>query len=242
MIYGSLIASIASQFATSIVFLAMYLKYQQTGYLVGGASFFVFALLSVYLLRLWKSRIPFAKVTLTTVTEVIAMYPAVVFTGIIGLFAQTLFSVFWISAIIGFSQLQIVKTLSEVALGFLGLYALLIFYWTSQVIMNIVHVTVSGVFATYYFLGQADEDGEVAVAMKNPTISSAKRAMTTSLGPICYGSLLIALVQVVRAVIQFARQNAQEDNNVACTIFLCCLECIISAIEGLLEYFNRYVI
>lgn len=62
--------------------------------------------------------------------------------------------------------------------------------------------------------------------------------MTTSLGPNCFGSLLIAVMQTLRFLISQARDNA--DDNVACAIFLCCIECLLAVLSDLIEYFNKY--
>jgi len=95
-------------------------------------------------------------------------------------------------------------------------------------------------FGTYYFLGVSDEQGAVEVPVRNPTVQSAKRALTTSLGSNCYGSLLIAVISLLRTLVQSARDNAANNDNIACTIFLCCVACFITMIEDLLEYFNKY--
>lgn len=93
------------------------------------------------------------------------------------------------------------------------------FYWTSQVIKNIVHVTISGVYACYYFLM-----GSPQGMTKSPTWESFKRACTTSIGSICFGSLIIAVVQTLRALAQMLRGNG--DNGLLA--FLACLiDCIL---------------
>lgn len=71
----------------------------------------------------------------------------------------------------------------------------------------------SGVFATYYFFGVADGQGRVQVSVQNPTSASAKRALTTSFGSICFGSLIIAIIQTIKALAKAAAdQNSQEGN------------------------------
>lgn len=145
------------------------------------------------------------------------------------------------------------KSISDGLAIFIGLYLVFMFYWTSEVIKNVVHITIAGVFGTFYFLGVADPSGRVDVPVKNPTVQAAKRALTTSLGPNCYGSLLIAIIQLVRFIVNTARQSAQDADNsnlilktfltvdiVACVVCLCCVECFVAMIESLLEYFNKY--
>jgi hypothetical protein len=93
------------------------------------------------------------------------------------------------------------------------------FYWTSQVIKNIIHVTIAGVFATYYFMA-----GSPQGMSKSPTLASFKRACTTSIGSICFGSLIIAVIQTLRALTQILR----GDGNDGIMVFIACIiDCIL---------------
>ncbi|RCH93038.1 Protein pns1 [Rhizopus stolonifer] len=102
------------------------------------------------------------------------------------------------------------------------------FYWTSQVITYVTHVTLAGLFATVYFLN----DG-----IKHPIWGSAKRALTTSFGSICFGSLLIAIINLIRYFLQIARSNT---DNACAAFFVCIIQCIVNCIAGLFEWFNYY--
>jgi hypothetical protein len=104
-----------------------------------------------------------------------------------------------------------------------------------------VHVTVSGLFATVYFMGTADRTRQfkVTVPVQNPTAKSAKRALTTSFGSICYGSLIVALIETVRSMVGSAAQQSQEDGNLFAFFCLYCLGCILRMIQYLVEYFNK---
>ncbi|KAI8972086.1 plasma-membrane choline transporter-domain-containing protein [Pilobolus umbonatus] len=104
------------------------------------------------------------------------------------------------------------------------------FYWTSQVISYVMHVTVSGVFATYYFLN---------TQIAHPIWGCAKRAMTTSFGSICFGALLIAIINTIRFLVQMAK--ADSDSPVM-SFLLCIVDCILSCIEDMMEWFNFYAL
>lgn len=80
----------------------------------------------------------------------------------------------------------------------------------------------------------------VEIPVANPTINSAKRAMSTSFGSNCYGSLLIAVIQTLHYLADRSKLQANEDRDNLMTIIYCCLECILQMIGDLLEYFNRY--
>ncbi|ORX86357.1 DUF580-domain-containing protein [Anaeromyces robustus] len=169
-----------------------------------GLIMLVFAFLYVLCYFFWRSRIPFAKVVLKTVTSN--------------------------------------NRINSDAVGYV-IYVFLIFslYFTSQVINNVVHVTIAGVFATYYFRG-VHEPGtnKIEVDVKNPTIKSFNRAITTSFGSICFGSLLIAIVSTLRVLANQTKNEAAEDDNYLLCLIACCVECILSCIEDGIEYFNVY--
>lgn len=73
----------------------------------------------------------------------------------------------------------------------------------------------------------------------DPTIGdSFVRATTTSFGSICFGSLLVAIIQTLRAMVQSARSDGDQGG---CAAFLLCLvECLLRCLEDVLEYFNKY--
>lgn len=110
----------------------------------------------------------------------------------------------------------------------LYVYVLFSFYWVQQVIRNSSFVTISGSFATWYFLA-----GNNQMAPSNPTLGSAKRALTTSFGSICLGSLLVAILQTIRAIIRSMRSRRNS-------ILLCLVDCLLGCIESLMRMFNKY--
>ena len=81
--------------------------------------------------------------------------------------------------------------------------------------------------ATWYFNDPRD--------VGNPTGPAFKRTMTTSFGSVCFGSLIVAVLEAIRALINNARQ---QNNGNAC--LLCVVECCIACIENLVRYFNSY--
>jgi len=214
-----------------------------------GLILIIFAGLYLLCYFFWRSRIPFAKVVLKTVTAVTRKYPATIFIGFIGcvvaivwygLIAVTIVAAlsYW-----GYKNNSETSTNDNKAVIGYVVYVFLIFsfFFTSQVINNVVHVTISGVFATYYFRGVVEPGtNKIEVDVRNPTIKSFKRAMTTSFGSICFGSLLIALVSTLRVLASQAKHEAAEDENYLLCIIACCVECILSCIEDGIEYFNKY--
>mmetsp|Transcript_10428 Transcript_10428/g.28392 ORF Transcript_10428/g.28392 Transcript_10428/m.28392 type:complete len:536 (-) Transcript_10428:646-2253(-) len=115
---------------------------------------------------------------------------------------------------------------------YLAIFFLLVSnYWVIQVIINVVHVTTAGVVGEWYFQGRDRMSA-------SPTTNSLKRAMTTSFGSICLGSLLVAIVQAIREIAEQARRN--HEGNLVCMVIFCCFACIMSWIEYLIELFNHW--
>ena len=173
---------------------------------------------------------------LRAVCSITKQYPGTISSGIIGLVLQLAFTVFFVASVLA------VSAIGSSGYVVLIVYMLFSFYWTSEVIRNLVHVTVSGLFATYYFYGvsRGGNGSVVDVPVKNPTVASFKRAATTSFGSVCFGSLIIAIIQTIRAVIRSAAQNQANDGNMIGAFCLICLNCFMGCIQNLIEYFNKY--
>ncbi|KAF9578228.1 putative choline transporter, neither null mutation nor overexpression affects choline transport [Lunasporangiospora selenospora] len=171
---------------------------------------------------------------LRTVTAISKQYPATFALAFLGLFVQTAYSVYFMSVISGCYEMYYDRATQTTPAKLKALIVFLFFsfYWVSQVITNIVHVAVSGLFATYYFMA-----GSPRGMGNSPTCASFKRACTTSIGSICFGSLIIAVIQTMRALAQMLR----SDTDNGCMAFLACImECILGCIQGLAEYVNKY--
>lgn len=213
-----------------IVYLGVTAYYFYMRYYPAAIIFLIFSLLYMLCFWLWRDRIPFAKVMLKSVTAITRQYWSTLVTGIISLIVQTIFSVWFMITCVGVYQTYYDTATNQATskLNAALVFLVFSFYWTTQVISYVTHVTLSGVFATIYFL-----NNQVA----HPIWGSAKRALTTSFGSICFGGLLIAIINTVRFFIQVAR--SESDDGIL-TFVLCILDCIISCIQGTLEWFNQY--
>ena len=103
------------------------------------------------------------------------------------------------------------------------------FYWTHEVLKNTVHVTVAGVIGTWWFAPE-----EASSFCSGAIMDSFVRATTYSFGSICFGSLLVAIVQALRALHRHAHEN--DD----CSFVICIVDCILGCIEGIIEYLNKW--
>lgn len=185
-----------------------------------------------------RSLIPLAQVFLKTVSTISRNYSACMTVSLFGSLLSMLYTTAFIACVFFVSQVYHDQG-SKFAL--VSVFALFSLYWTSQTIKSWVHVTVSGLFATVYFYGEADGKGSIRVySVRNPTWESLKRASTTSFGSICFGSLLIAIIETIEAIVRSSKENARHNDNGIVYFLLACLECLIGYFRALFEYFNHY--
>ena len=104
---------------------------------------------------------------------------------------------------------------------------------SEQVFQNTIHVIIAGVVSTWWFAPD-----EASSCCSKAIKDSFVRATTTSFGSICFGSLLVAIIQTLRSMVESARHN--DDNGACGSIMLCLVDCCLSCVEGMLEYFNKY--
>lgn len=106
---------------------------------------------------------------------------------------------------------------------------LLSFYWTSQVLHNVVHTTIAGNVGTWWF---SPLEGQSCCS---PGLTdSLRRSLTYSFGSICFGSLLAAIVQLLRNVVRNAAGNRRGG------IVTCIAQCLFYWVDRLLQYFNKW--
>lgn len=132
---------------------------------------------------------------LKEVTIITRNSPAVFLLSFIGLFLQILCNIHILVVIAGLRQMFSSKGSTDLVHICLHIVAYFSFYWLSQVLTNIVHVTISGVFATHYFKPESGSS----------TRPSLKRACTTSFGTICFGGLIYAIIQTIKTIFDFLR-------------------------------------
>ncbi|KAG0286221.1 putative choline transporter, neither null mutation nor overexpression affects choline transport, partial [Dissophora globulifera] len=226
VIKGTFVLSIIAYLAV-----ALYFIYRRL-YLPGIIGL-IFGVLYASMWWFWKSRIPFASVMLQTVTSISREYPATFALAFLGLFLQIVYSIYFLAVIAGAYDLyyDTQTGTTPVKLQVLIVFCFFSFYWTSQVMENIIHTTICGVYATYYFM-----KGSPQGMTSSPTIESLKRACTTSIGSICFGSLIIAVIQTLRFIANMAR----GDGDGIMAFVACLIDCILACLQGIAEYINKY--
>ncbi|GAX27597.1 hypothetical protein FisN_13Hh314 [Fistulifera solaris] len=120
---------------------------------------------------------------------------------------------------------------------------LLAVYWTQSVVQNVIRATTAGAVGAWWFRSpdeEVEEEGGCCCCTGQQDVHDAwHRATTYSFGSICFGSLVVALVQVLERVVAEARRQRQRQHGHD-SLWLCLLDCLIESLGRVLEYFNSW--
>jgi hypothetical protein len=227
MIWLGLLFGIAVSIASLIAAIAV----GSVAGIIFGAIFLVINVIFVISVR---SRIPFSAAILTVAIESTRVYPSVYVWVVFGIILQIAFSfLFFVTAGPIIYSLNNKMNVSNNVIYFVYFLLALSYYWTAEVIVNLIHVTVAGIAGSWYFLYPQG-------APSNVSTSSFRRASTYSFGSICMGSLIVAAIRTIRLVLSYLRGMAARENNLIVVCIVCCIQCIFAMIESIVRYINQY--
>ncbi len=90
-------------------------------------------------------------------------------------------------------------------------------------------MTVSGTVGTWWF-----SPVEASSFCSSAVLDSFMRAVTYSFGSICFGSLIVAILNVL---VHYMRRLRRQRG---CILLFCVIQCILTYLERLAEYFNKW--
>ncbi|RLV91252.1 Protein PNS1 [Spathaspora sp. JA1] len=220
--------------------------YFVVGYYSAAIVFLVFSLLGAWVYWRTRSRIPFSATVLTIVIDVMKAYPSTLITSFLGIIIGSGFSVLFAVVIVAtYVKFDPNENNEGCRVGggscsqgkLIGVLVFVFFagYYISEVIRNVIHVVISGVYGTWYYLANSDQG-----APRHPALSSLRRALTYCFGSISFGSLIVAFIQLLRQFIAILRSNFAADGNGWAVCAMVVLDMIVGFIDWLVRYFNQY--
>ncbi|CCH43717.1 putative membrane protein [Wickerhamomyces ciferrii] len=234
-----IIVNIIMGIGTAIAYFVMH-------YYSAAVVFLVFTLISAWCYWSMRSRIPFSAEVLVTVIDVMKNYKSSLIVSALGLLVSGVFSILF-SAVVVATYMKYDPKQSNEGCSVSGggcskgkLIGILVFvffagYYITEVIRNVIHVTISGIYGTWYYLSQSDQGQP-----KHPASGAFKRAMTYSFGSICFGSLIVTFIDLLKQGLNILRQNASAagENCAQCGYLI--LDILLNIIEWLARFFNQY--
>jgi hypothetical protein len=209
-----------------------------------GIVYLVFTVFYIFCFISWIPRIPFSVLLLQVVIDVSKNYGNVFIVSLVGGLIATAFGAWFSVTLVAIYARYYPGGPNCGADGascskakVIGLIVFITFagYWITEVIKNVIHVTISGVYGSWYFFSNKPEGFP-----KKATRGAFKRAMTYSFGSISFGSLLVALIQCLRQACSLAQQNEAAQGNVVGMIVFCVLQCFIGLLDWVIQFINEY--
>ncbi|XP_061300108.1 choline transporter-like protein 2 isoform X2 [Pezoporus flaviventris] len=118
-----------------------------------------------------------------------------------------------------------------IALQFFNLF---MFFWLVNFVIALGQVTLAGAFASYYWAFKKPEDIPAF-----PLFSAFGRALRYHTGSLAFGSLILAIVQVIRVTLEYLDHRLKAAENKVAKFLLSCLKCCFWCLEKFLKFLNR---
>jgi choline transporter-like protein 2/4/5 len=104
------------------------------------------------------------------------------------------------------------------------LYYVFIYFWTSQFIVAMGQLVVAMSCAAWYFdrtKGQSN----------TKVVKALRQAFWYHMGSAAFGSLIIAIIKTIRAIVMYLQNKAKKSGNKAAQMVLCCIQCCMWCLE-----------
>ncbi|PAA76334.1 hypothetical protein BOX15_Mlig003702g2 [Macrostomum lignano] len=118
-------------------------------------------------------------------------------------------------------------------------YNLFMGFWLSAFVVSFGQLVLAGAFASYYWAWEKPKDIPAL-----PILHSLARAVRYHLGTVAFGSLLIAIVKFIRAILSYLESKLKGRENLFVKFIFCCLKCFFWCLEKFLKFLtkNAYIV
>lgn len=113
------------------------------------------------------------------------------------------------------------------------LFLLFCWYWTSEFILAIGQLVSALSISAWFFTRDKKTEG-------NSTVFWAFRVtFFNHLGTAAYGSLIIAIIKTIRAILAYLQRKAKKSGNRLAQFLLSCLQCCMWCLEKFMRFLNK---
>ncbi|XP_054509631.2 choline transporter-like protein 2 isoform X2 [Agelaius phoeniceus] len=116
----------------------------------------------------------------------------------------------------------------------LQFFNVFMFFWLANFVIALGQVTLAGAFASYYWAFKKPDDMPAF-----PLFSAFGRALRYHTGSLAFGSLVLAIVQVIRVVLEYLDHRLKAAENKFAKFLLSCLKCCFWCLEKFIKFLNR---
>lgn len=194
-------------------------------------------LLSIFLARRIQLAIELIKDTTKAVVAMplLLTFPFAIWVFMSGLCLYFLYISLYILTIPTPSQMIGINiTLSTTAYTtYLEYFHLFGFLWAAFVLLGISDVTIAGAIANFYWTLDKSK------RLHRPILAAVYRTLVFHLGSICFGSLLIAIIDLIRIFIWQLQRQARTSTNSVVRYILGCIQCCLGFLSKIVKLINK---
>ncbi|XP_061169654.1 choline transporter-like protein 2 isoform X3 [Saccostrea echinata] len=114
------------------------------------------------------------------------------------------------------------------------IFNLFMMFWLVNFVIALGQMTLAGAFASYYWAFEKPKDIPAF-----PILSSLWRCFRYHLGSLAFGSLIIAIVQMIRVALEYVDAKLKGKENPVAKFFVKCLKCCFWCLEKFLKFLNK---
>ncbi|XP_017272256.1 choline transporter-like protein 2 isoform X2 [Kryptolebias marmoratus] len=116
----------------------------------------------------------------------------------------------------------------------LQFYNVFLLFWCANFVIGLGQMTLAGAFSSYYWAFNKPKD-----IPKFPLFSSMGRALRYHTGSLAFGSLILAIIQIIRVFLEYLDHKLKGAQNKFAKFLLCCLKCCFWCLEKFIKFLNR---
>ncbi|XP_016008992.1 choline transporter-like protein 2 isoform X3 [Rousettus aegyptiacus] len=116
----------------------------------------------------------------------------------------------------------------------LQIFNAFMFFWLANFVLALGQVTLAGAFASYYWSLHKPDDLPAF-----PLFSAFSRALRYHTGSLAFGALILAIVQIIRVMLEYLDQRLKAADNKFAKFLMTCLKCCFWCLEKFIKFLNR---
>jgi hypothetical protein len=138
-------------------------------------------------------------------------------------------------------------TINSASYNYILIYHVFGFLWTVQFIIYASYMVMAGAVATWYWTMDKrvpPPPPSPSLTLQNlprfPVLGSLRRVLRYHLGSVAFGSLIIAIVQMIRIAFNYIMMKLKKaDDHPAVKIMICVINCCLACLERFLNFLNK---
>ncbi|KAL4219653.1 hypothetical protein ACF0H5_022225 [Mactra antiquata] len=117
---------------------------------------------------------------------------------------------------------------------YLQIFNLFMLFWMVNFCIALGEMALAGAFASYYWAFEKPRDIPTF-----PLLNSVGRCFRYHLGSLAFGSLIIAIIQIIRVLLEYVDHKLKGSDNPVAKFFMKCLKCCFWCLEKFIRFLNK---